>query len=261
MARHTHQWKICQKQPSPFLVFLELCAKWSLYISEVFMITSELTASHEFQIYGQSIKYSNQICLPELIHQKKKYLFFSKAKGYFMSLCQCERKHVVIKDKFANNLEDAWYMEVYGVLTLHCSLFFTFLIIGWYVLVEHGSIKTSQTYSSELGIEIQIAKCSKYTSDWNSLIYICSALGEMCSVPQRVECSYMHLINILSPSSTTAFRKRCTATINKLSPTARDSQERTRGGKDWEIGKDTKVQQRRDGIKRKNHVWNNLIML
>lgn len=141
---------------------------------KLFMITSGLTASHECQIYGQSVKYSNQICLPELIQQKKKNknLFFSIAKGYVMSLCQCERKHVVIKDKFANNLEDAWYMEVYGVLTLHCSMFFTFLIIGWYILVEQGSIKTSQSYSSDLGIEIQIAKCSKYTSDWNSLIYM-----------------------------------------------------------------------------------------
>lgn len=73
------------------------------------MITSELTASHECQIYGQSVKYLHQIRLPELINLKYiyVYMFFSNAKGYVMSLCQCERKHIVIKEKFANNLEDA----------------------------------------------------------------------------------------------------------------------------------------------------------
>lgn len=35
------------------------------------MITSELPASHECLIYEQSVKYLNQICLPELIHLKK----------------------------------------------------------------------------------------------------------------------------------------------------------------------------------------------
>lgn len=36
------------------------------------MIASELAASKEYQIYGQSVKYFNEICLPELIHLKKK---------------------------------------------------------------------------------------------------------------------------------------------------------------------------------------------
>lgn len=75
------------------------------------MITSELAASHECQIYRQSVKYLHHICLPELINLKYIYIythtFFSNAKGYVMSLCQCERKHIVIKEKFANNLEDA----------------------------------------------------------------------------------------------------------------------------------------------------------
>lgn len=59
----------------------------------------------------------------------------------------------------------------------------------------------------------------------------------------------MHLINILSPSSTTAFLKHCTASINKPSPTVKKSWERTRGEKGWEGGKDIEVQHRRDGIK------------
>lgn len=33
-------------------------------------------------------------------------MFFSNAKGYVMLFCQCEIKHVVIKEKFANSLED-----------------------------------------------------------------------------------------------------------------------------------------------------------
>lgn len=81
MVRHTHQWKICQKEPSQFLVFSELCANWSLCICEVFMITSELAASHECQIYGQSVKYLNQNCLPELIHLKKTNHILLKCQG------------------------------------------------------------------------------------------------------------------------------------------------------------------------------------
>lgn len=78
MVRHTHLWKVCQKQPSQFLVFSELCANWSLCICEVFMITSELADSYECQIYGQSVKYLNQICLPELIHLKKNQPYSSQ---------------------------------------------------------------------------------------------------------------------------------------------------------------------------------------
>lgn len=99
-------------------------------------------------------------------------MFFSNAKGYVMSFCQCERKHVVIKEKFANNLEDVWYTEVFGLLTLHCSLFFTFVIIGWYTLVVHARIKSTQSHSSEFSIKIQIAKSPRYPGDGNSIVYM-----------------------------------------------------------------------------------------
>lgn len=138
MVRHTHQWKIYQKQPSQFLVFGELCANWSLCICEVFMITSELTASHECQIYGQTVKYLNQICLPELIHLKKNAC--CSQMPWVMSCHFASAKEIMLLSK-RNLLTICRMWNTQSIWIIDSLLQLVFHILNYWLIYPHGAWK------------------------------------------------------------------------------------------------------------------------
>lgn len=180
-----------------------------------------------------------------------------------MSFHLCKRKQNIIKKKLANNLE-VWYIEVFGLLTLHCSLFFTFLIIGWYTLTMHGSIKSSQSYSSEFNIKIQIGKFPKHSRVWNSIIYMQYIVWNLpCT---KTIAKFLYVFHRQTLPFSAAVQNNFTASITELSPTVRDQMgedrkrkrfgRRTRYRKLW---RGTAVE-KADWIKnwqRENHMWKN----
>lgn len=263
MVRHTHQWKICQKQPSQFLVFSELCANWSLCICEVFMITSELADSHRCQIYGRSVKYLKQICLPELIHLKKTNHTLLKCQGLCHVISSVQKKTEYYQKEICYQSGGLIYRSVW-IIDSHCSLFFTFLIIGWYTLTMHGSIKSSQSYSSEFNIKIQIGKFPKHSRVWNSIIFMQYIVWNLpCT---KTIGKFLYVFHRQTLSFSAAVQNNFTASITELSPTVRDQMgedrkrkrfgRRTRYRKLW---RGTAVE-KADWIKnwqRENHMWKN----